>query len=70
VKTKALARDKGIYHALTWSGAREALCGFELHNFNKKISLEYYKSEHSDYEYVPPSDMYATCLRCVIAAYR
>lgn len=65
---KAISRDKaGVAHAFSFSGSKVSFCGWERFNFHKMISLEPYKSEYSDYEYIPPTDVYVTCLVCLAA---
>lgn len=68
LKIKAVAKAKGgVLHALRWSSAREALCGWELHNFNKVTDLEDAKYDNG-YEYVAPKNMFVTCMACVAIA--
>ncbi len=70
LKIKAVAKAKGgVLHALLWTGAREALCGWELHNFNKVTDLEDAVYENG-YVYEAPKNMYATCLACLAVAWR
>lgn len=61
----ALARDKGgLYHALAFSSAKRTFCGRRLFNFDKRISMTY--CEWGDgYKYVPPTNLFTTCLACI-----
>lgn len=61
----ALARDRsGVFHALGHTQAKRAHCGRKLFNWDKRISLTYMQWGDG-YEYVPPTNLYTTCLACV-----
>jgi len=70
VKIKAVARAKGgVLHALRVTHASEAFCGWMVHNFNKRIGLEH-EDYGNGYSYVPPENIFPTCIECIVVAGR
>lgn len=64
----AVSYDKaGVAHAFKYPGAEKSACGWTRYNFNKVVDLRYYKCDSGDYhyEYIPPTDVFVTCLLCL-----
>lgn len=70
MKIKAVAKAQGgVLHGLPVTHAKQAFCGWEVHNFNKRIGLE--REDYCNgYSYVPPPNVFPTCIECIVIAGR
>jgi hypothetical protein len=61
----AISFDRAkVAHALSYSGSKTAYCGWKRFNYNKLVDLRPCSLDNG-YEYIPPKDVYVTCLQCL-----